>query len=144
MKTQLLTTVIAGGLLLGSLSVEAKPRNEQQRDELNQATVALKELTVRDAGNVVTTELGNAEAWLKEAESYAKKRRTRDEFRQALDRVNASLALMSARLDASDAQAVAQSASDELAEAEGNLRQSQMELQALTEKRASLEKAVTR
>ena len=144
MKTLLLTTIAAGGILLGPAVADAKPRNEKQREELNQATVTLKELAVRDSGHIVTTELGNAEAWLKEAESFAKKRRTRDDFRRAVDRVNAAIGLVEARLDAADAQAKADGATTALAETEAELRSAQLEHEALTKKRSELEGAVAR
>ncbi len=96
---RLITAAALGASLAAVPQVHAKARNQEQQEELNRQTVALKELGAADKEGHATSQLGTAEAWLKEADNYARKRKTRDEFRQTMDRVASMVGLIEATLE---------------------------------------------
>lgn len=139
-----LPAVVAVTVSLGAGNAHASARTQEQQEEMNRMTVALKELAARDSEHLATTELGNAEAWLKEAQSLAKRRRTRDAFRQSMDRVTAMAELVDALLLGAEAQTVASAATEKATSVEKAAADARAEEETLGKRRAQLEGAVSR
>lgn len=126
-------------LALGG-TAEAKPSEDERQERVTTLTVQLRELDARDAGHTATTELGTAEAWLKEAQASATKRRKRKAFRQQVARVEAMLVLVEALLDQDEASKIASSANATATEAQAKLDAMIDHAQQLEARQTELEK----
>lgn len=140
------TFAIATAVVLGvgvASPVQAKPKKEQL-DTINATSIALREIEVRDAKHVTTTEIGTAHAWLKEAEHYAQRRRTSDQYEQAIARLNAVLVLVDALLTEEAAEAKALKADAEAKAAQEIHAKTVEKAEELEGRKAELEGALSK
>ncbi len=119
------THFLAVAALVG-LSTAASPLfaagDEGEADaQIQQMTVELKELGVKDGRNAATSELGQAEALVAKARSIIGERKERDALGRTLEEAAATLSLAEAKIIEADKQAMLDEQKQILAETETEL-----------------------
>ena len=137
------THFLAVAALVG-LSTAASPLfaagDEGDADsQIQQMTVELKELDVKDGRNAATSELGQAEALVAKARSIIGERKERDALERTLDEAAATLSLAEAKIIEADKQAELDEQKQLLAETESELTATRDEVAELEKVQAELD-----
>ncbi len=120
-STHLLAVAALVGLSTAASPIFAAGDDGDADTQIQNMTVQLKELGVKDARNAATSELGQAEALVDKARSIVGERKERDALERTLDEADATLSLAEAKIIEADKKAMLDEQKQLLAETESEL-----------------------
>lgn len=125
-------------VFLGLTALALPALGASKRETINQFTVKAEEFAARDAGKIVTAEIGMLKAFLAEAQNYLAQEEEED-LALALDRVKAVAELIDAELARADIEDQATKAQGRAEAKEAELAKVNEEIKALQKDREAVE-----
>ena len=138
-KSRIFAAVVVAGLLTTASPLFAAKDDSEADAKIQQMTVQLKELDVKDERNAATGELGQAEALVAKARSIIGERSERDALAQTLDEAEATLSLAEAKIIEADKQAALDEQKQKLAATEQKLKSTRATVAKLEKEQAELD-----